>query len=714
VKQLSARWVAVTLLAPVLIVLGFLLIDGLPPEAATSPNNGTVEVAFQSQITTSALSPAALSFQRMLLNVVAVRLNPSTNPDVAEDDSQWQTILVPTGVGSSNTGATITTNFTGGGNLSPTGNAVAVGQGKSEIQLDLNALQNLPQIFNSKAIPPKTYNQIELVLDPAIQGNAIPVCAGTAPAGEGCVVYPAISTSATTPTGTIRTTQQIIVTRKTVQPLVIQINVTFGPPPTSTGSPSKTSVAITPTIQIITDPNQTRLGTVKGKVTNAGAKAQVTAELSGTGQIVATTALQSGGTFTMSLPALPASDGGTNYDLYATGAGTYAVKSRVNLANNETVDLTGQPFTTATTSVANLTGKVVDACSGSALPAATLQLFVPDTSQGVSTCTFNSVGNVSPHCVIVASATTDEGGHFPIPGNATLPAPFSMVPQNPPAGADYMLKITASGYNGLVQQVEKGAGGFVCPASGFAKKACSASLEHGEIDGTVQLAAGTTTLPLNVLVMAEDSNSNNVENLAIATIPASANSANFTILVPDSAATPPSLNPVASFDMFGAVQDQFAGSPQKASGHTIAVTSGVAGSARCPTPAAAPTASLVGFECVGHGSVAGETDTADLNTIVVLSKDNVQLMQTAVAPFDPSNNSNTGNAFSFCAPVDTYQLEHYETVLGGTPVAVPPAQSTTLATPVATSSPGCASICASNPAGNCLICRGIMLLNNLP
>src|SRR4029077_9895078 len=131
-----------------------------------SSSNGTIEIGFLGSITTP--SPSTLLFQRVLLNVVAVRVTPSTDPNVDDADPSWVAISVPPGLGRINAFGAISTNINFGGSFGLNGTAFAIGLGRAELQLDLNVLQQNVELFNGAQIPAQTYNQAELVLDPNI------------------------------------------------------------------------------------------------------------------------------------------------------------------------------------------------------------------------------------------------------------------------------------------------------------------------------------------------------------------------------------------------------------------------------------------------------------------------------------------------------------------------------------------------------------------
>jgi len=93
VKDLSSRWAVAILLAPVLLILGLALSGGNQAATAAAPaaGKGTVAIALEG---TFANSQNVTSFQRIALNVVSIRLNPSTDADVSDFDSRWVTIPV--------------------------------------------------------------------------------------------------------------------------------------------------------------------------------------------------------------------------------------------------------------------------------------------------------------------------------------------------------------------------------------------------------------------------------------------------------------------------------------------------------------------------------------------------------------------------------------------------------------------------------------------
>ena len=128
------------------------------------------------------------------------------------------------------------------------------------------------------------------------------------------------------------------------------------------------------------------------------------------------------------------------------------------------------------------------------------------------------------------------------------------------------------------------------------------------------------------------------------------------------------------------------------------------------------------IECVGHGSITGTVLSADLGTSVVLSKEDVQITNTPVQNTLP--NPSSSNAFSFCAPGDTYTVQKLQLpkpdqaatplaastpTLDGVamPVTIPLAPHVGGPTPTPTPSLKCPTTC-SNPDGSCPgICNNV-------
>jgi hypothetical protein len=225
-------------------------------------------------------------------------------------------------------------------------------------------------------------------------------------------------------------------------------------------------------------------------------------------------------------------------------------------------------------------------------------------------------------------------------------------------------------------------------------------MSRGTLSGTVSLSSAGTT-PLSVLVFAEDTLTNNIENVSLVTVPANVTSVPFSMNVPDSDNVGAAGTVVSQLDLFASAQDLFNGSPQVNSGHTIAVQSAVAAP---PPPTGTScnvtnTADLSGMTCVGHSSVSGMVTPAFGDT-VVLSKSDVDIESAPVMP--PGQVAGVSGVYTICAPADPlpYTLTH-EPEGGSTSVTLP--------TPVVGPSPGatpCPSICDAGQGTSCLTCIG--------
>jgi hypothetical protein len=356
---------------------------------------------------------------------------------------------------------------------------------------------------------------------------------------------------------------------------------------------------------------------------------------------------------------LPASANGTLYDLVASGPGfAYAFAHNVlaERSHVKTVGLNAKPAGQIA-----IKGKVTDACSGTPLQGATLEIVAPAPGSGAD-CTQMPTPS---DCVVLASANTDDTGSYPMPASNFVLQSFNNVPNG-----SYTMIVRNAGYDTVAS-----------PLSVNGTATCLVTISPPVPNPTA----------LNVLVTAEDHGTHRIENVALTSVPVGSNAAPFTMTVPDS-------GNVASLDLYASVSDYFNGLPEKATGHTIAVLSGFATASSCGVAAVHP---ILSMQCAGHGSIQGSTATYDDGTSIVLSKDGVQLMSTGVGP---AGGSEPGK-FSLCAPADptAYDLQRFE--------ANPPAaQPTAVATPVAqlmapplqVAQP-CFSICGTG-TGPCLVC----------
>lgn len=660
------------LLAPVLLLAGLLFLRpgagrGQPPLGGPT---GTIVVAF-----TGNFLP---NFRSISFNIASVRLNPSGDPNVSEFDPNWVTVPVAAGVGLNNGG---TTNpFTSLGNLFNFNNNLSafglgngaqapasIGTGQSELQVDINQVQSLPEVFNSWTVPASTYFQIEVVLEGSNAGTVIPNCSINPL--EGCI---ASQIALVNPSQFLRTTGTVTVANGGVTTLVININpinpanqTIPTPPPFSGGL-----YTFSPFISIApTTPNP--LGLITGAATGA---TKVLAELSGTDQIVETTTTGNA-TYTL---ALPATVSGTLYDLVASGPNSaYAIAHNVLVTRGlqKSVILNSTPDPGAFVS-----GKITDGCSGAPIQGATIEIVTPAPGTADDCANLPTPSN----CVVLASANTDDTGTYPMPSSNFVVQPFRNI-----AGGAYTMVVSAAGYDTITSGLGVSGAGAGCSAG--TAGSCNFALGHSLIQGLVAITppipAGAAAL--NVLVTAEDHDTHQIENVALAEMPPGSGLAPFSMNVPDE---------VASLDMYAVVSDTFNGLPERDSGHTIAVMSGIEGGFRCATNPANP---ILAMQCAGHASVTGLASTFDDGTSIVLSKEGVQLMTSNVG----AAGSPVAGQFTFCAPADPgpYTLQRFEaSPPGTTPAPAAKLVSVTLTPPTAIPPP-CTSICAT-ANGTCLVC----------
>lgn len=773
-KQLSSRWVVAALLAPVLITLAIIFIGsgcsgsggggGTPAQASTS-TNGSVQLSF-----TGSVSPASgLAMQSLLLNVVSVRMNPSSDLTLSDADPGWQTVAAPAGT----TAGESVPSLTVGGFFGPNGNSVGVGQAQSELQIDLALLQNNVVQFNIGKVRAITYGQIELLLDSSTPGIVVPQCGVGTSTGEGCIAYPLQFAPGVT---SIRVANSFTVTRTTPQSLVLDISAVLGPGPVNSTSP----VTFTPAICAVpssgpsscpaapfTPLTQDQISAViTDTVDGATTKTMVNAERSGTSTVVAQAQVfEVGGVFqyTMVLPA-PAPSAGASpalYDFFTTTASrTTDPHAAVPVFAGSYASPLASPdpfhFKIAQKATRSVTGVVFDACTGHTVQGATVELFGPASMVGTQDCTVagapppctttcgNFINNpngddVVPGCVIIGLTSTTATGTYPMPSNTTQLSPFQVVPLL--SGTDeYAILAEDSGYNGELLGLGNVSNQLVCQGSLFSKNLCDFSLQHGEIDVTTDIDTGSGAVlpssPLNVLVNVEDHGTFNGEGVGMVTIPAGqpSNSAAVPILVPISAPTaqvnasttasatptPMVFGGAPSYDLFASVQDLFGSAPQKVSGHRIAVLGDIPAPGLCQTTT---NVTLAGLACVGHGSIAGTIANPDANTLVVVSKT------------DPSNNDvalmsdkvplvTTNPNFAICAPADSYIVAHDEATPGGTPIAGA-STAVSLATPIILNSPPatvvptpapCFGICSdfsqSSGGQSCYLCQSSGVIPN--
>jgi len=675
VKQVSSRRAAIALFAPLLVWLVATLAPiGTAYSQTVSGPAGTIVIG----LTGNPPAPSVYTpgFQSLSFNVLAVELNPSTDPNIfqTQSDPNWTTIPVALGVGLNNVGTVDV--FTQLGTLFDLNtrgpNPAGAGTGPSELQVDINQIQTVPQLFNSYLVPANTYHAIELVLDGSNAGTVIPTCLENPQSMlEGCI---ASQISLVDPSQylTVMSNEGVSVPLNGLATLVLQIIPVTSGVQQFAGRPGFSGGLYEFSPSIALPPNAVNfLGLVTGAAFGA---TKVAAELSGTGQVIETTTI-GGGSYQLPLPA---SVNGTLYDLVASGPGfAYAFAHNVLVKRSQ---VERQQLDAAQAGQIALTGKVTDACSGMPLQGATLEIVAPAAGSGAD-CTQLPTPSA---CVVLASANTDDAGVYPMPASNFVLQSFNNVPNG-----SYTMIVTDAGYDTVASSLSV-SGGAACSAG--MGGGCNFALPRSQIQGLVTISPPVPSpRALNVLVAAEDHGTHHIENVALTTVPPGSSAAPFTIYVPEH-------NNVASLDLYATVSDYFNGLPEKSSGHTIAVLSGIETASGCGTSASRP---ILSMQCAGHGSIMGSTATFDDGTSIVLSKNGVQLMSTTLGPV----NGSIPGQFSMCAPADPapYELQRFE---ANPPAAEPSAVGTPIAeqmTPPLQVAVPCYSIC-SNGSGNCLVC----------
>jgi len=685
VKQVSSPRAAIALLAPILL----LLVATLAP-TGTGHSQTSSQVTGPAGVIVIALTgtppspspPNTPGFQSLSFNVLAVKLNPSTDPNIFQNqgDPNWTTIPVSPGVGLNNTGtvdvftqlATLFNLNSSFGLNSYAPNPAGAGTGPSELQVDINQIQTVPQLFNSYLVPANTYHAIELVLDGSNAGTVVPTCLETPQSMlEGCI---ASQISLTDPSQYLTTSSNagVSVPLNGLATLVINITPVTSGVQSFAGAPGFSGGLYQFSPSISLPPTAVNyLGLVTGPGYGA---TRVAAQLAGTGQVVETTTL-GGGLYQLPLPA---SVNGTLYDLVGSGPGfAYSFAHNVLVKRNQVQ--TVQLGAAAAGQVA-LSGKVTDGCSGMPLQGATLEIVAPTPGSGAD-CT--QVPTPSA-CVVLTSANTDDTGTYPMSPSNFVVQGFNSVPNG-----SYTMVVSDAGYDTVASSLSV-SGGAACSAG--TGGLCNFALGRSQIQGLVTISPPVSSpRALNVLVTAEDHGTHNIENVALATVPIGSSAAPFTMFVPEASS-------VSSLDLYATVSDYFNGLPEKSSGHTIAVVSAFAPAARCGTAGVHP---ILSMQCAGHGSIMGSTATFDDGTSIVLSKNGVQLMSTGVGP----TGGTVPGQFSICAPADPapYQLQRFE---ANPPAAQPSPVGTPvpeLMTPPLQVAQPCNSICGTG-SGQCLVC----------
>jgi hypothetical protein len=634
-------------------------------------------------------------FQNVLLNVQAVRINPKVA--VSPTGGGWQKIPTPPGIGGHSQNA--------------------------ELQIDLNASQNIPQLFNTAGVKPNKYRTAELLLDPNNPGVLIPNCPQSPGGGEGCINYPISLNNGNVILVTDNSSTGLVAPSKNqLGVLMLQVQVMVNQAPTTPGGPF--SVTITLTTVPPNSVQSTVTGAVTVKASGTGGSSgkvralTVTAEAIGTNTAIASSRVKAGGNcptsalgcYTLALPAAgglnaSANGFGTLYDFAVSGGGnTYAAQRLLPIYPGQS-PIAVNFSVTGPQVLGNITGQVTDMCTGKAVIGATLQLLVPPDSNSAANCTMNP-----EQCVSVATANTNNTGGFPLPGSLLVPSPFTNVPILAKS-APYAMEITAPGYDNLVvlakpSSATKNNGGTCSTDGGTTFNKCNLTLNTGTISGTIPIVAPISGQSTLVQVFAEDTGTNNI--VGALTMPVIVTSSN------PGTVSFPSLNVPTSgtFDLFATTIDLFQGQADPYQGHTIAVLPDVTGPASCGTVAVAFDQTI---DCIGHGSITGQVQNPNLGTSVVLSKDNVQLSSSIVENQAPLPNPSSN--YSFCIPADTYGVQRFQLPLPSpdvtplamptpapdgplTSVTIPPAPLAGGASPTPTPAIKCPTTC-SNLNGSC-------------
>lgn len=689
-KDFFVYRIALRLTLPFIVVI-CVLVGGTAP--ALAGKTASVQIGFLGTQPVDPNTGSPIFFQNVLLNVIAVRINPHAN--AAPSAGSWQKIPVPPGIGGSNS--------------------------LGELQIDLNSIQNVPELLNTAKVRTGNYRIIQLLLDPSNPGSLIPNCPG--PSADGCINYPiqlsnsgnSINLAATPGSPPLITTQN-----GTLTSFVVQVSMMINKFPAAPGG------AFTVTITLAPVPNPAT-GTIMGKVTVAPGsgtppggkirKLTVAAQTIGTNTVIASAPIKGGSTkncpaapggcFTLMLPAAgppaPATPFGTLYDLTVSGgAATYGALRLPPLVPSGLLMNMTNFAVTGNQALGNITGTVSDGCVASkVISGATLQLLIPPdpiakTKPAANFCI------ISPEqCISIATATTDPTGGFPQPGTVTTPTAFANVPILAKNANPYVMEVTAPGYDPLFVLAQPGngtnkKGGGTCSLDGGTTfKACNLQMQTGYIAGGFPIVAPNPGETAQVQVFAEDHDTNNIESALPMPITISSNKgvtncfepgavpngevcANFSLNVP------PSI-PIGAFDLFAATNDFYQGVTDPYRGHSIVAISDVPAPAACATVTiTTPSNPNQVISCVGHGSITGNVGNANLGASVVLQKldpdppgmddnDEVQITSSIVQNQSPTEVLAT-NRYSFCAPADTYQLQEFQLpqpAPGTVPTAIP-------------------------------------------
>jgi hypothetical protein len=729
VRKAGNSRTALALLAPALII-GMLMFGsnsgGVGVASAkstktkapkTGPTPASVQVGFITEPVAGSSPIALTGYQNIYLNVVAVRLNPKPKPNStatpSPNDPNWVTIPVPSGIigNAGNTGA---------------------------LQIDLIAGQTEAQLFNTAGVRVNTYHTAELLLDTQNPGEIVPVCGSAPSRNDGCVTQPIQLSDAGAlefSLGAGLTTSKNILAQ-----LLIGLQFQITGQPTFPGAPYTVQVAAEE-LSNVDSYFATVSGNVEGtngqKKPNKVGKLTVTAELAGTGNVVAIApvSFKSGSTpnYTLSLPAPPPPPGspsGAYYDIYVSGG--QATFEAARLPGLFAGDAITQGFKVkGGQTLGNISGRLTSQCGSlGPIPGATVELLLPPDENLSADCV------ASPQdCVVIGTTGIDSNGYFPLPGTVKAPSPFNIVPIAQPSGsamAGLAIEVTAPGYDSMMASAtaqSKSKGGIciaptamsasvaaAAPTATPTPQGCSFKLGTGLITGQVQLSNPTGN-PVLYQVFAEDSGTNHLESALPmpVIIRPGVQTANFTLNVPTSDVVP-------TLDLFAEAIDLYQGNTNPYPGHTIAVVSGVPAPPRavpspgmpapaCETVAPQEVNPMPAMDCAGHGSITGIVVNPDVGTSVELFKldaSNNPVALTSSSPQVPPTIVGGSNVYSLCVPPDdSYDVQRFEVPSPGaspTPTGDLVAVGA-MATPMATSS-GCPTSCSDNSGGT-LTCPGI-------
>jgi hypothetical protein len=622
-------------------------------------------------------------------------MNPLPNPSAgktatpSETSGKWVVIPVPT--------------------------AASTGSSPGDVPVNMIAGLSELQTFNTASLAPGKFSTIEVVLDAAIPGFVVPLCAGGNL--EGCARYPIqLQNASSSLQFVFPPDSRFQIVEGETKLLPILLSATVVSTPSGAGQPYIVHVGVSNPSNIFA-----YLGAITGTITGSKGSEVVNhvhlkmnAELAGTNTLVASSDVLNG-KYTLFLPAA-ASPLGTLYDFYLAGGETTMIAQRglqSSTTGSTPAPLLPSPAATATIdltvkgsqTIGGFSGQVTDSCTTLPISGVTLQILLPPNDNTSINC-----AKTPAQCISVATATTDSGGNYPVPGTVFNPAPFEQIPIGSPT-ATYVLEISAPGYDTLFMggtAAPGGSSGGVAAGHCFtpttsptstatpANGTCNFPLTTAYMQGKVNLSAaqppGANT---TVQVFAEDSGTNNLVSALTTplTIPGGGTNLGFTLNVPSHAFN--SSGP-ATYDLFAEAQDLYQGGTDPFPGHTIIVQQGVSGPPKaCAT--ITPGLFTEAMECVGHGSISGiAANNPNSGTTIGLTKNGVAITDSAVALLAPTATASA--SYSFCIPPDSYSLQRFAQ---GTPVGTTAAVGP-MATPEPTNSP-CPSTCFSGSG----ICPGI-------